>query len=212
MNFRVYIYQPITSSVICLLFILLISLSYIGSMSLYLPRVFVFIVMWLWGDQELLTKKSIFFMCQTRSANKPDCDSDLLISPSLKTIWYIKRKLYLCAEGRRGSVWPIFIFFHKQSVNSTIKLIPSPMWGYDSPSMQEKWEPEPVKLIWDLRVEERQQATDIIHAVHLEEDMTKSKLTSHQQMQKQSSIVGSHCFTTRRALLTWEQRVASSWK
>lgn len=36
--------------------------------------------------------------------------------------------------------------------------------------MQEKWEPEPVKLIWDLRVEERQQSTDIIHAVHLEND------------------------------------------
>ena len=37
----------------------------------------------------------------------------------------------------------------------------------DSPSMQEKWEPEPVKLIWDLRIEERQQAAYIIHAVHL---------------------------------------------
>lgn len=39
----------------------------------------------------------------------------------------------------------------------------------DSPSVQEKREPEPVKLIWDLGVEERQQATDIIHAVHLKE-------------------------------------------
>lgn len=152
-------------------------------MSLYLPRVFVFLVMWLW-DQELLTMKSIFFMCQTRSANKPDSDSDLLISLSLKTlIRCIKRKLYLCAEGRRGSVWPVFLFFHKQSVNSTIKHIPSPKCllllpgkcCYDSPSMQEKWEPEPVKLIRDLRVEERQQATDIIHAVHLEEDIRKNK-------------------------------------
>lgn len=43
----------------------------------------------------------------------------------------------------------------------------------DSPSMQEKWEPEPVKLIWDLRVEERQQSTDIIHAVHLKRDEGK---------------------------------------
>lgn len=38
----------------------------------------------------------------------------------------------------------------------------------DSPSMQEKGEPEPVKLIRDLGVEERQQSTHIIHAVHLE--------------------------------------------
>lgn len=35
------------------------------------------------------------------------------------------------------------------------------------PSMEEKWEPEPVKLIWDLRVEERKQSTYIIHAMHL---------------------------------------------
>lgn len=36
--------------------------------------------------------------------------------------------------------------------------------------MQEEREPEPVELIWDLRVEERQQAADIIHAVHLRKD------------------------------------------
>lgn len=38
------------------------------------------------------------------------------------------------------------------------------------PCVQEKWEPESVKLIWDLRVEERQESTDIIYAVHLRED------------------------------------------
>lgn len=37
----------------------------------------------------------------------------------------------------------------------------------DSPSMQEKRKPEPIKLIWNLWVEERQQSTDIIHAMHL---------------------------------------------
>lgn len=45
----------------------------------------------------------------------------------------------------------------------------------DSPSMQEKWEPEPVKLIWDLRVEERQQSAYVIHAVHLEKAIGKEK-------------------------------------
>lgn len=40
--------------------------------------------------------------------------------------------------------------------------------------MQEKGEPEPVELIRDLRVEERQQSTHIIHAVHLREDRAHS--------------------------------------
>lgn len=49
----------------------------------------------------------------------------------------------------------------------------------DSPGMQEKWEPESVKLIWDLRVEERQQSTYIIHAVYLEKDTGKENYDTY---------------------------------
>lgn len=36
-----------------------------------------------------------------------------------------------------------------------------------APSMQEQREPQAVELIWDLWVEEWQQAAHVIHAVHL---------------------------------------------
>lgn len=35
------------------------------------------------------------------------------------------------------------------------------------PSMEEKREPEAVELVRDFRIEEREEPTDIIHAVHL---------------------------------------------
>lgn len=39
-----------------------------------------------------------------------------------------------------------------------------------SPSMQEEREPEPIELVWDLGVQERQEATHIIHAMNLRAD------------------------------------------
>lgn len=65
-----------------------------------------------------------------------------------------------------------WICTYKQTNKSKFILIEA---SADSPSMQEKWEPEPVKLIWDLWIEERQQSTDIIHAVHLKRDERKKK-------------------------------------
>jgi len=36
--------------------------------------------------------------------------------------------------------------------------------------MQEEREPEPIELVWDLWVQERQEATHVIHTMHLRED------------------------------------------
>lgn len=43
--------------------------------------------------------------------------------------------------------------------------------GSHLPSVQEEREPQSVELVWDLWVEERQQATHIIHAVDLGEEV-----------------------------------------
>lgn len=44
----------------------------------------------------------------------------------------------------------------------------------DRPGMQEERQPEAGKLIWDLWVEERQQAADVVHTGHLEDTVTSS--------------------------------------
>lgn len=44
--------------------------------------------------------------------------------------------------------------------------------------MQEKRQPQAIELIWDFWVEKRQQATHIIHAVHLMKSMIKRTATS----------------------------------
>lgn len=46
------------------------------------------------------------------------------------------------------------------------------------PSMQEERQPQAIELIWDLWVEKWQQATHIIHAVHLIKRMIKTTATS----------------------------------
>lgn len=48
--------------------------------------------------------------------------------------------------------------------------LPSPgaTGGHGSPGMQEQGQPQAVELVGDLRVEEGQEATDLIQAVHLQ--------------------------------------------
>lgn len=43
--------------------------------------------------------------------------------------------------------------------------------------MQEERQPQAIELIWDLWVEKRQQATHIIHAVHLMKGIFKRTAT-----------------------------------
>lgn len=70
------------------------------------------------------------------------------------------------------------------------------------PSMEEEGEPEAVKLIWNIRVKERQQATHIIQTV----DLHKTSVQIREYVNTLKSIETDN--TTIHS--TWEQSVASS--
>lgn len=68
--------------------------------------------------------------------------------------------------------------------------------------MKEERQPQAVDLIWHLRVEEGEEATDIIHAVHLARQRNS-------QVRERRLPAGA---SQKRDGGTWEQSVASSWK
>lgn len=52
------------------------------------------------------------------------------------------------------------------------------LWVQFIPSMEEEGEPETIELIWDIRVEEGQQAAHVIQAVDLSERRAQIKHTN----------------------------------